>query len=160
MTLRKIHHTISFGITIAMLLAAIGISIAYRRLTPVLMVMGIYVVVYTSLMFVLRWRVPQHLRTRPAMPVEFLELRRLGPISPAARELLMNGKFVKEGEFRNHRHVLHLIERSFPGGVWRCHAEESAGEIIAWSVVFQSIASPVLDWGESTGSVGFLISPS
>lgn len=149
MTRRNTHQTLVVGLTIMMMIAVWWLAME-SRFVAIALVVAFYFVALAVLRQILRRDVPLHLRQRPEAPPEFRQIH-LGPVTPVIRALLEKGTVIKQAEIRKRPHILYRWEKSFPEGEWSCLAEEAAGEILAWSVGFKSIASPVLDESESYG---------
>lgn len=149
MTRRNTHQALVVALTIAMMIAVWWLAIE-RRFIAVALVVAFFLLAGPLLRLILRRDVPLYLRQRPEAPPEFRQIH-LGPVTPAVRALLAQGAVIKQTEVRKQSHILYRWEKSFPEGEWSCLAEESAGEILAWSVGFKSAASPVLDEGEAYG---------
>lgn len=136
----------------------IGWMLTGREARVFLTLFGAFVVFLLVLSLVCWLNVPAALRRRPKMPEEFRAIR-LGTFTPSGLEMLNGFSLVEEGVFKDGRHRHLDMERVFPEGSWRCQVEEVAGKVVACSVNFRSVASPVLDTGEENGVGRFVATP-
>ena len=106
--------------------------------------------------FLLYWNVPQSLRVRPPVPMEYHLLRRIGNLSPDVRRVIESGNVLKERQFGNKLHRLYRNETIFPNGSWIAWTEVVDQSVVAWTLEFKSNQSPVLNYGNGSGSGKFI----
>lgn len=140
------------------LACGVGWMLTGREARVFLTLFGAFVVFLLVLSLVCWLNVPQALRCRPKMPDEFRAIR-LGILTSKGLEMLDGFSLVEEGVFKDGKHRHLDMERAFPEGIWRCQVEEVSGKVVACSVNFKSVASPVLDACKEHGTGRFVATP-
>jgi hypothetical protein len=159
MTRRQIHQAIVVAGTLVFLACVTYAVLVVRDLPVFLTICGAYVGFLLIFSLVCWLNVPSALRRRPPMPGEFRALR-LGPLSSKDEAVLSRASLIEDQTFGRKRHRLFKLEQPFPEGTWCCQVEEVSGEVVACSITFESVSSPVLDAGEQHGGGRFLTAPN
>lgn len=158
--IRKRHQRIVWGLTIGLFVAVACIPLVVERtlssmFIAFVVICGGYLLALLILPFIFRRDIPPEQRTRPEIPPEFRRIRP-SPVTPEIAELLAGAEMMKEGAFRKRRHVLYRWKKSQPEGEWTGYAEVAEGKVVAWGMEFESVISPLLDLGDSSGEGKFI----
>jgi hypothetical protein len=155
---RTRHQTILFAVTLPVVIVGFGLILRHEARTFFILCGG-YVAFLAVFTLWCQRSLPKNQRTRPPKPAEFGHIR-LGPISLLLANLMQTGEILKTKELSKRVHRLICIERPSENGKWICQIEDCSGEILAYSVVFQSNLTPALDCGESRGTGAFFSADS
>jgi hypothetical protein len=163
MTRRQVHNAIAFGITIPALGLMGYFVLIKQQAAPFFITCGAYAVALLITSVLLRRNVPPHKRERPDPPLEIAKLK-LGlageKLAPILASMSLDEQRTARPDLlsRRRQYELYKASRTFANGTWTWWVETSGGEVVAYSAIYQSDESPMLDkgWTEATVSSVFL----